>query len=263
MRLHGKLIIALLPLCLLAGCSSNPFKRDKPEEEPSLYELPEIVDYQKAARLNVELGLSYLKQGQTARGKSKLLRARNLAPELPEVHYAYGYFLETVGEVDEAKKAYMKAIAVDPKSGDAHNNYGTFLCRQHQYHESEKEFLKAVADPHYTNTAETYENAGLCILQTKDRYKAIEYLEKALWHDPARGNALLELAILKYQQKEITDAQLYHKRYMQMGQSNARALLLAMELARINGDKSAEAKYRLMLNNRYPGSKRTDLFNIG
>lgn len=179
------------------GCSANPSKSDQPEEPPPLYTLPETVDLQRAARLNVELGLTYLKQGQAARGKSKLLRARNLAPELPEVHYAYGYFLESVGECDEAQKAYVKAITIDPKNGDAHNNYGAFLCRQHQYTEAEKEFLKAVADPNYTRNAETYENAAVCMSHANETAKANEYYEKAARYDPQRYSQANREAILK------------------------------------------------------------------
>ena len=158
-----KSVVILCLLSTLVACSSN--KKDKlAEVSPSLYELPETVDYDKAARINVELGLNYLKQGQIARAKAKFTRAKKLAPHLPEVHYSVAYFQEQVGEIMEAEKSYQKAISLRPKGGNEHNNYGVFLCRQQQFKKAEKEFLKAIEDQTYPNTAEALENAGLCVL---------------------------------------------------------------------------------------------------
>lgn len=153
----------------------------------------ERIDYQKAAQLNVELGLNYLKQQQFNRAHQKLNRAKKLAPHLPQVHYAYGYFLESIGEILQAEKSYQKALQLKPQGGDEHNNYGAFLCRQHRYPQAEKHFLRALKDANYTFSAQVYENAGLCMLATPDYLKARHYLEKALQHDPTLTNALLAL----------------------------------------------------------------------
>ncbi len=258
---HGKGFI-LAAICLVAACSSTNEKKDLAEntaQAPSMYDLPESVDYSKAAKLNVELGLNYLKQEQVARAKSKLLRAKTLAPNLPEVHYAYGYFLEYVGEIPAAEKAYQKAVSLNPKGGNEHNNLGAFLCRQHQYRKAEKEFLKAIDDPKYPNTAEALENAGLCVAQVPDSEKAADYFEKALRYDPNRSTALLELAMIRFQEKQYSQANEYHQRFAQIAKPNARFVLLGIELAKKSGDKDKLASYQLLLKKQFPESVNAKL----
>ncbi len=258
---HGKVLILLVLLGTVVSCATkNKIKEET--QAPSLYDLPETVDYQKAAKFNIELGLNYLKQDQIARAKSKLTRARTLAPHLPEVHYSYAYLLERVGEIENAEKSYRKAISLHSKGGNEHNNYGAFLCRQHSYKQAEKEFLIAIADPDYMNTGEAFENAGLCVMQIPDVAKATEYFEKALRYDPNRPNALIELAIFYYNNQKLARAQEYYSRFVQLSHPTARSLLLGIELAKNEGDKNKEASYRLLLNAQYPDVKLEDSFRI-
>lgn len=265
MKINQKFITVFFLSLSLLSCSSTSKKDNKAEDdekELAMYQLPDMVDYQKAAKLNIELGLNYLTQGQISRAKSKLTRAKNLAPELPEVHYSYGYFLEYIGEVDSAAKSYQKAIRLNPKGGNEHNNYGTFLCRQREFRKAEKEFLVAVEDPNYFNTAEAYENAGHCVLQIPDTEKAAEYFEKALRNDPKRAEALIELALINFKEKKLPYALEYHKRYTQIGQPTARSALLGMALAKQTGNKDKEASYRLLLKSQFPNAKMDDLYQV-
>lgn len=258
---YGKGCLVAIVLSTLISCSSFKEKggiggQAQVQSEP-LYSLPETVDYEKAAKINIELGLSYLKQDDISRAKSKLARAKRLAPQLPEVHYSYGYFLEHVGEPEEAEKAYQKAISLYPKGGNAHNNYGAFLCRQRQYIKAEKEFLRAMEDPEFLSNAETLENAGLCILQVPDAAKAKEYFEKALRYDAKRPQALLELGILYCKENNIAKAQYYHMRFLQISKPTARSMALAIALANKTGNKEREANYRRLLRSQFPQASAT------
>lgn len=259
MNLHKGL--SLVALIVLSGCVSLKKNNDDEQETklsspevPSMYNLPSVVDYEKAARLNVELGMSYLKQDNYPRAKSKLLRALDLGPNLPEVQYAYAYYLEKVGELVEAEKKYVKAIRLEPQNGKSHNNYGAFLCRQGRYDEAEKSFLSALNDPNYSKTAEVLENAGLCVMQIPAISKAEQYFERALKHDPKRYHAMLELAIIKYKKGEYSQAQGYYATYSKLAAPTKRSLLLGLQLAEISGDKDKQASIKLMLNARYPNS---------
>lgn len=262
---HGKILIVAALFSTLLGCTQTAKKEAAKREDNArhlnnLAELSNKVDFEKAAKLNLELGMNYLKQEQVSRAKSKFNRAKTLAPHLSEVQYSYAYFLEYVGEIDNAEKHYQKAVSLNPKGGNEHNNYGAFLCRQHRYQKAEKEFLKAVEDPKYTNTAEAYENAGLCVQQIPDVAKASEYFEKALRYDPNRPNALIELAIIKYQHRKMAEAKEFHSRFVQVSKPTARSLLLGLELAINMGDKDKEASYRLLLNAQFPNAKSSELY---
>ncbi len=259
----GKFFILLGLASMLVACGQSAKKAEKTSDHngslSSLYQLPP-ADKVKAAKLNLELGVSYLKQDQIARAKSKFNHAKELAPNLPEVHYTFGYFQERVGEIEEAQKSYVKAISLNSKGGNEHNMYGAFLCRQKKFKEAEKEFLKAVEDPNFTQTAEAMENAGLCVLQIPEHAKAAEYLEKALRYDMNRSNALLELAILKFQLRKFDEAKDYHARYVQLSKPNARSLLLGVEIAKHFNDRNLEQRSKLLLNAQYPKAKLSDLY---
>lgn len=254
----GLIVFALM---LSAGCQSFRNKSDDSNKQSessqantsSMYDLPSAVDLDKAARLNVELGMGYLQQNNYPRAKSKLLRSIELGPNLPEVNYAWAYYLEKVGEVADAEKFYQQAIRIDVKNGKSHNNYGAFLCRHGRYQESEKSFLTALEDPTYAKTAEVLENAGYCVMQIPDYAKAEAYFERALKHDPNRYDSLLELAILKYKHNQVELAQSYYNTYSKLAQPTKRSLLLGLKLAVISGDQDKEASIRMLLESRYPG----------
>lgn len=154
----------------------------------------------QAAMVNIELGLGYLEMEQIARAKTKLTHAVQMAPNLPEAHTAYAYFLEKVGDTEEAALEHKKAIqlvsgtgsvvknnvkrGVVKNKGAVFNNYGAFLCRRAQYKEAESAFKMALEDKDYPKTAEVYENAGLCALKAKEFKQAEYYLKTAILRDP-------------------------------------------------------------------------------
>lgn len=149
--------------------------------------------YQIAADDNIKLGLAYLQEGNTPRAKEKLLLAADQAPRWSVAKDALGYFFESTGDKKEAEKYYQQAIRLSPNDGASLNNYGAFLCRDHRPVDAEKRFLQAAAIPDYLNTAEAYENAGLCALSVSDKNKAKIYFKKALQQEPQREISTREL----------------------------------------------------------------------
>ncbi len=243
-------IVCLFLVLALTGCSATSFndaQRERNGEAQS--------DFVKAAQLNIQLGLAYLDQDQVSRAKLKLNRAMKLAPELPEAHYGMAFYFDKVGEVEAAKKAYKHAIALHPKGGIEHNNYGTFLYRQKEYRAAEKEFLKALKDPEYTNAAQAFENAGLCVLEIPDQARAIQYFKSALSHDPKCFKALLELAYIEYFNKNVETAMHYYSQYTQIAGATSRSLWLGITLARHFDDKNKASSDLLVLKDRFPFSK--------
>jgi type IV pilus assembly protein PilF len=148
---------------------------------------------QTASDINVQLGLAYLNQCDTARAKEKLLLALQEAPNSITSLDAMGYFLEKTGDSHGAEKYYQHAIKIAPNNGAVLNNYGTFLCRQRKPKEAIMLFLKAVQDKYYVNSAEAYENAGLCALTIPNQAQTKQFFVKALQQDPKRVLSKLEL----------------------------------------------------------------------
>ena len=69
-------------LACLIGCADYPNKSNLYARDFQQENNPQL-DWVKAAQLNVNLGLAYLKQGQTSRAKTKLNRAMKIAHESP------------------------------------------------------------------------------------------------------------------------------------------------------------------------------------
>lgn len=245
----------LFAVIFLTACTT-PGKRDSElnSEAHKLKRLSQLqtTDHERAARLNLDLGFRYFHQGEIARAKSKFNRAMRLAPDLPEVHYSYAFFLEQVGEADAARKSYLQSMRLAPESGIVRNNYGTFLCRQGQYQEALDLFDRAVKDRSYAKSSEAMENAGLCALKNRDRVLAQSYFERALRHDPNRADALIELAYLSFEQRQIDNAMYYYHQFEQVSRPTARSLQLGIELARRSGDKNKQSSLELLLKAQYP-----------
>lgn len=234
------LVIGLTALALIA-CNKQD-QADKP-------------DFRKAAQLNVEMGEAYLAQGQIARAKQKFIHALELQPKLPEAHSSFGYFYESVGDVEEAENHYQRAISFGNGNGKFYNNYGTFLCRQGRYDEADKAFKNALRDKKYIKTAEVYENAGVNMVKKKDLKKAREYLETALKRDPYRANVILELARLELESKNYLLAKSYLENYKNNNQQqSAKSVLLSLQLNKALGNKDAVASDLLRLKNMFPNS---------
>lgn len=247
---------------LLNGCShsSSPVSASKEQNRVAdssnkkVDGLAKKYNPEKAAKLNVELGLAYLDSNQSARGKIKLQKALELAPHLPDVHAAFGRYYESIGETAEAEKAYLKALKLGKNWAVTHNLYGAFLCRQGKYKEANIAFQKALEDKTYPESALVLENAGLCELAAGNKDKAKGYFEKAIRQDINRANSLLELAYMHYEQQQHAVAwQLYH-RYLIAANQTPHSLYLGVQLARVLNHKDKEASYMLLLKNEYRDS---------
>lgn len=237
-----KQFIIIILMVTLAACSI--FYRPRPS-----------LSGPQASDVNVQLGLAYLQNGDVQRAHQKLLLAEQQSPGSLQAQGAMGYFLESTGNMSAADAYYRRAIALNPKSGAAQNNYGTFLCRRGRYSEADQHFLLALQDPHYLNTAQVYENAGLCAMQIPDTKKAMGYFMQAVTQDPKRSIAWLELGRIAYQARDYQQAQQYLDHYMQLAKEpTANALWLGAVLARALGNQAAAGSYTLMLQTRFPNS---------
>lgn len=226
-----------------------------PEEGP---------DYQKAALINVELGLGYLAQGQVTRAKTKLAHALKLAPNLPETHTAMAYFMEMVSDHKDAEREHKKAVSLSSGKGAVYNNYGAFLCRRGRYKEADESFRYALEDKAYARTAEVYENAGLCALKWTDQQtaqlKAAEYLTTAIHRDPSRSSAVLELAALNLKQGKASEAKDLLSRYKSVAEPNARSLWLGIQVAKALKDEESVSSQALTLKNLFQDSPEYQLY---
>jgi type IV pilus assembly protein PilF len=256
---YSSLLICLTIFILPSmGCRqmgpTQQTEKNTPPKEKKADELVKKINPERAAQLNVELGLAYLDSNQPARGKIKLQHALELAPSLPDVHVAFGRYYESIGELEEAEKSYLKAIKIDKNWSVSHNLYGTFLCRQGKYEKANRSFQKALEDKTYPESASVLENAGLCELAAGHPDQARVYFEKAVRQDINRANSLLELAYMQYEQKKIDIAWQLYSQYLIAANQTPRSLYLGIKLAREFKYYDKEASYLLLLKSEYSDS---------
>lgn len=232
-------LIGVAPLVIALGaCSSmssneHHFKGQPEHGKHAVYN-------PKASQINVQLGMGYLRTKQNQRAKEKLLLALKQDPKSPVANDAMAYFQEVTGNYAQAENYYKNAIDLASSKGAPLNNYGTFLCRQGKYQESEKYFMQAVEDHNYIDTADAYENAGLCAMEGKDFAKAEKYLQKALEQQPNRPTAHIELSRINYRNKNYSKAQTYLNAFLKESKPTAESTLLGYQIsAKLKQTKNA------------------------
>lgn len=245
----GRIVILSLSI-LLVACSSSVSAT--PANVTTINGQP--PNLKLAAQYNVQLGVNYLQQGDVARAKQKLVLATEQDPSSIAAWNGMAYFMQTTGNNDEAKKAYQKALALQPNDGDTLNNYGVFLCQQGKPQTAIAYFQKAMADPHYVNTAQAYENAGLCALKIPDAAGADQFFTKAVANDPSLPTSNLALAKLAWDKHDINSAQFYLKRYNRLAKPSAESLWLTIELARAQGNRTLASDAGARLAASFPNS---------
>lgn len=190
------------------------------------------------AQMNIKLGLSYLNQGDRLRAKTKLLKAYQLAPNLPETNAALGLYFEKTGKIVEAKPYYQRSINLAPKAGAYLNNYAIYLCRQGFYKEADHFFLEAFKDIHYLNSASLYENAGLCAIKRLDYPKARHYFSRALKENPLQKQALYQWVKLEMHLKKTEKAKALLTRYQDLVKTDPKLQAMALRVLQKKWSKS-------------------------
>ncbi|OGO94020.1 MAG: type IV pilus biogenesis/stability protein PilW [Coxiella sp. RIFCSPHIGHO2_12_FULL_42_15] len=214
-------------LMTVGGCTSQVVEQSDILLEPKKTKSKML----SAAQTSANLGLRYLMSGDLVKAKASLLQAMRDDPQSASVWYSMGYYQEATGDVAQAETDYRRAIALAPHSGEAINDYGTFLCRQGRYQEAITQFSKAVLSNNYLYVAEAYENAGLCALLIPDKPLAKNFFLKAIDHNPALKNSVLELAQLYFEEGNSYKAKFYLARFDLLTNPTPESRRLAQRLA--------------------------------
>ena len=218
-----------------------------------------LTHNQKAAEINVQLGVNYFGKGEYELADEKLRRALKQDPRSATAHWVFALLQERLGENDEAEKHFRKAISLDPKDSKAHNNYGTFLCNQDRVLDAEKEFLQAVKNPLYNQAASAYANAGTCLLKIPDKVKAEEYFQKALELNASHRSALYHMALLSFERQEFVQTSYYMQRYESVAKHNSQSLWMAYQAERTLGNQAKAEDYAHQLKRSFPASQEARL----
>jgi type IV pilus assembly protein PilF len=243
--------VAVLAAASLAGaCVSSV---DKPASTESRKE---------AAQYNMQLGISYLRQGDLKTAQAKLEKAIADDDSLATAHSALGLVLERLGDAKGAEKNYRRAVGLAPEDPDTLNALGVFLClEKDETQEAMRYFERALAVPMskaYSNKAMLYTNAGLCAKRV-DLPRAETYLRTALASDPTYKAALLPLADVAFGRSNYLQSRAFLERHLDAGPVTPDALWLGVRIERALGEGSAARAYGERLKKEFPTAVETRL----
>jgi len=207
-----------------------------------------------AAELTYQLGARYYKNGKYQLARDRLLLSIEKDPKRAVVHTTLAMTYEALDNVRLATESYKTAMRVAPRDFDVQNAYAVFLCRYEDYDAARKLFDKAIAHPENDYSEITLTNAGICMGEKPDLAAAEAYFRAALDRKPTYGDALLQLCLLKFQQKDYLSARGFLQRFMGSSRTTAGVLYLAAQIEDFLGNDQGQTEFEDQLLRQFPTS---------
>lgn len=244
MRASNLKVAGVVCLFVLAGCVSSTTGSIT---EP-------VRDDEGAAELNYQLGARYYQQGSYELARDRLVSAVEIDPKMAVAHTTLALTYEALDNKRLATDSYENALRAAPRDFSVQNMYAIFLCRQEDFSRAQKHFDKAVNHPENDDAEVTMTNAGVCMVQKPDPAAAENYFRMALERKPNYGEALLQLSLLKFQDKDYLSARAFLQRYMSNNISTAGILYLASRIEDLLGNDRGRTEFEDQLIREFPTS---------
>lgn len=235
-----RVVVTVLLTTVLGACAVT----DAPVEPKSA----------KSSQINVELGVTYMKEGKYNTAMDRLQKAIAQNPSNPQAYSSMALLNMRLLQADEAEKNFKKALKLSPKDSAIRNNYGAYLCQQMRFEEAEEQFLAATRNPLYQSPEHALMNAGKC---TKDKVKAEKYFRASLRKNPKFPGALIEMAKLSLENKQYLSARGYLQRFHDVNEPTAASLWTSIQVENFLGDANTMNSHALLLKQKYPDSEET------
>lgn len=239
--------MAVVAAALLAACVTV-----EPDGQPR-----SKADPVEAARINTQLGIDYLRQGELERARDKLERAVEQDGSQPLAHTSLAFAYQSLGQIERADKHYRRAVSLSPRDPDILNNYGVFLCAQGRGDEALERFEQALENPAYRRTEVGLTNAGVCARKVGNNTAAEQYFRRALRANPEFPDALAQMALLAHDRGEFLTARAFVQRYDSVSRMTPDVLWIAVRTERALGDRTAANNYADQLKRQYPRADET------
>jgi type IV pilus assembly protein PilF len=209
-----------------------------------------------AASYNTQLGVEYMRQGDLARAKDKLDRAVNEDPQSADAHSARAMLFERMGEPSKADGEFHSALRIGPHDPQVINSYAVFLCSNGRREQGVKTFLEAAHNPLYRTPEAAYTNAGVCQRAAKHDDEAAVNFSHALQVRPDYAEAAFQLANLQFDHGQLPAARSQIDAFLGSHDATPDLLLLAVRVARAQGDRGAAQGFARRLQRDFAGTEQ-------
>lgn len=235
-RLTGMLFVLVV-----SGCSMQTERAD--------------IDVKKVSVANTELGVAYLRQGKYKVAMHKLKKALEYDDDNANAHHYIAELYRRLEQNELADEHFQKAMDLDEDNSSLKNNYAIFLCGTGSYKKGLAYLNQVLLDPLYGNKGQAYENMGICVEKLGNIKKAEEYYISALKFNMNSPSALLGLAQIEFDKRNVKVASEYLRRHNKIAQPTSQSLWLGLIIARKQGLKGKAGSLALKIKQYFPDSK--------
>ncbi len=246
--------IGIIAIYLLVGACTT-----QPVVDSSSTSTQRSGQNQEAAELNIQLGASYIANGEYQLADDKLKKAFKQDPQSSVARWTYAILQEKLNQPKAAEYYYKEALKINAKDSRGQQNYASFLCRNQRYEEANVHFTKALADPLFANREATSLTAGVCAMEIPNYPAAENHLAEVLRVNQRNRVALYQLAKLHFKQKNYAVSQSYLRDFEEVSNHTPESLWLAYQTERGLGNTRIAQSYAKLLSKQFPGSKEAQL----
>ncbi len=249
-----KNIRMLCVFCILgiftAGCVHEPIESKRTPEQES-------ARIAKSAKIHTELAAEYFFRGQYKVALEEVNAALKANANYAPAFNMLGLIYMTLNEDSKAQSNFERALRNAPNDPEIHNNYGWFLCERHsdQIDRAIHHFMRAINDPLYETRHIAYANAGLCEIKRNNFTEASVFLRESLMLHSSYRPALVGLIEMDFKQGQLTMAQSRLTDFMQKFPPTVKSLELGVQIERAMGNTRAADSYLFQLQKNFPDSK--------
>jgi len=238
-------ILGLLSALIISGCAG------KMEREG--------VDNKRASIANTELGVAYLSRGNNRVAMNKLKKALEYDDDNANAHHYIAELYRRLNQNDLASHHFKEALDLNEEDSSIKNNYGIFLCGTGSYEKGLALFNKVLADPLYADKGQAYENMGICAEKQGNIRNAERYFDTALKFNNKLPSALLGLAQISFDKRDVKAASAYLERHHKIAKRSSQSMWLELLIARKKGYKGKVGSLAIKLKSYFPDSKEVHL----
>lgn len=251
-----RFLLSLAALGLvLGGCQSLPSAGPELDDTGSLG----VEQESGPADTYVGLAIGYLQEGDVGTALKRAKYALELDPDHGKGNGVIALIYERLGEYSLAAKHYQSSLRSDPRNPYILNAYGAFLCSRGEYEQAVQQYDKALANPLYATPEVALTNAGICLRRQGELSRAESYFRRALERQDSFPQALAQMALVSQERGNSLSARAYLERYLAVAAPSAELLWLGVRVERQLGDGQAADLYAKRLHETYPDSQEVQL----